>query len=151
MLARVCQQTVGAVIDIEDAPADFKPELKVRGPMGPIAEINIEEGKRRSVAIPREAKYFAFAHPADYAWSTPSGKESWNSAEKKLETLNLANETWAFFLLVGGKCLRPPGLSLLVVAVLALSGVACSSRGAPRLRLLQLVRSTGCDPTLSLA
>ena len=70
-------------------------ELDVSGKMSPVAPLSLPDRTRRCIGVPSAATHFSFAYPA------MSGGES---LEEALETLNLADELWAFFLLVGGYC-----------------------------------------------
>ena len=70
-------------------------ELDVSGKLSPVAPLTIPDEMRPPVGVPVGATHFAFAYPA------MSGGDS---LEHVLEQLNLADERWAFFLLVGGFC-----------------------------------------------
>lgn len=50
------------------------------------------------IGVPDEATHVAFAYPAT------TGSDTARDLEDQLESLDLADERWAFFLLVGGFC-----------------------------------------------
>ena len=69
---------------VEDVPA-------IEGLISPIAPITLPADSREVAGIPLEATSFCFAYPVAMM-------------EDKLEKLNLADEPWGFFLLIGGFC-----------------------------------------------
>ena len=103
MLENVCEDAVLSDLNASES----KPLLQIRGPLSPLAELTLPAEAREAAGIPLEAHYFAFAYPADYRWTKEidmTDDVGWHSLEKKLEILNLAEEMWGFFLLVGGFC-----------------------------------------------
>ena len=93
------------VTDMEDCEGAEQEELTVGGNLSPLSPVTVSKDARRAAAIPDNATTFAFAYPGGYAWaqaaSMPS-PESYVALDRKLETLNLADEVWAYLLLVGG-------------------------------------------------
>ena len=71
-------------------------ETFVKGKLSPVAPLSIPEDVRHTIGVPLGATHFAFAYPG-VDWTG-------ESLEERLEKMNLANELWAFFLLVGGFC-----------------------------------------------
>ena len=69
--------------------------IDVQGKLSPVAPLTMPDDQRACTGIPVAATHFAFAYP-----STSGGE----SMEGTLEELDLADERWAFFLLVGGFC-----------------------------------------------
>jgi hypothetical protein len=77
----------------------------VRGPLSPIAPITLPKSVWEAAGIPAKAKYFAFAYPA-YIGFYKKGEilktDNLQPMDKQLLKLNLVEEMWGFFLLVGG-------------------------------------------------
>ena len=79
--------------------------VAVQGLLSPIAPIppdRICSRRREAMGIPLLAKYFAFAYPGEFKATSADHESEWQSIDKKLAKLNLADEMWGFFLLVGG-------------------------------------------------
>ena len=81
--------------DTGKVQADAQYGIDVQGKLSPVAPLTIPDDTRACIGVPLEATHFAFSYP-----STSGGE----SMEDTLEALNLADERWAFFLLVGGFC-----------------------------------------------
>ena len=83
-------------------------DLYVHGPLSPLQSCSVEGDSGEAAGCPPEAKFFSFAYPGQFAWRTKEegmparGAPEWTSLEKKLEALNLADEKWGYFMLVGG-------------------------------------------------
>lgn len=77
----------------EAAPlaADIADAKAIKGMLSPRAPVTLPMECRKAAGIPLEASTFCFAYPAD-------------RMEEPLEKLNLTDEPWGYFLLVGGFC-----------------------------------------------
>ena len=77
----------------------------VRGPLSPVAPITLPKSVWEAAGIPAKAKYFAFAYPACigfYKKGEVLNTDNLQPMDKQLLKLNLVEEMWGFFLLVGG-------------------------------------------------
>ena len=107
MLDGACTSDRSQVIDLEDGDhaEDNDEELTVGGIISPLSPVTIPKVARRAAAIPDHATSFAFAYPGGYAWTQAGSTASpaaYVALDRKLEAMNLADEVWAYFLLVGG-------------------------------------------------
>ena len=84
-------KAAGAGLKDGDASSSFD----VGGKLSPVCPCSLPANVRRCIGVPEEATHYAFLYPA-----TSHGK----SMEEALENLDLADELWAFLLLVGGFC-----------------------------------------------
>jgi hypothetical protein len=80
-----------AIAMLKQANVGGSVDGNMSGKLAPIQPLSLDVKLRPTLGIPEDATHVCFAYPAP-------------ALEEELETLDLADERWAFFLLVGGFC-----------------------------------------------
>lgn len=78
-------------VEVMEAPAVADAREQLLGPLSPRAPVTLPDECRSAAGIPTNAKTFCFSYPAP-------------GMEATLERINLTDEPWGYFLLVGGFC-----------------------------------------------
>lgn len=83
-------------------------EFRLYGDLSPLSLVTVPQEARHAAGIPSAAHYYAFVYPLAAEYTV------------QLKTLNLANEPWAFLLLLGGFTYLDEAKNVLATNALAL-------------------------------
>lgn len=91
LVTKIIEDDDGKEVEVVEAPSAAGENHKVFGMLSPRAPVTLPDECKGAAGIPASAKTFCFSYPA-------------MGIEETLGKINLTDEPWAYFLLVGGFC-----------------------------------------------